>query len=108
MTTLQRVLPPISVGKQTIKIHGRIYNAAPGSTLDVPDFDAGVLMANGWLIADRVRGAGPTTSRPTTSPPGQFPGQPLPAGYSFLDTTLGYVVVWDGNAWRSPATGAAV
>jgi hypothetical protein len=29
-------------------------------------------------------------------------------GTTILDSTLGYIIVWDGAAWRNPATGAAV
>jgi hypothetical protein len=57
--------------------------------------DAGVLAANGWVM---VAGSGSTANRPTTPYFGQL----------YHDNTLGYVVIWEGSAWRQPSTGAAV
>lgn len=89
-----RLLPPPNGGNTTV--NGRTYVAAAGATLDVPDFDAQVLSANGWTkVAAQV---GATATRPALP----FQGQ------TFHDTTLGYVVVFEGKAWRNPSTGAAV
>lgn len=103
MATL-RLLPPAGGNHGTIKVHGRSYTAASGSYIDVPDFDAGHMLANGWLQLSTPRASGATSARPTTLPNGSR----LPAGYTYLDTTLGYAILWDGAAWRNPATGASV
>jgi hypothetical protein len=89
-----RLIPP--PGGATTPANGRSYTCAANATLDVPDFDAFVLIANGWL---KVAGSvGATSARPASP----FKGQ------TFHDTTLGYNITWDGKAWRNPATGAAV
>jgi hypothetical protein len=103
MATL-RLLPPASGNQGTIKVHGRTYTAATGSFIDVPDFDAGHMLASGWLQLSTPQASGVTTARPTKLPNGLI----LPKGYTYLDTTLGYAVLWDGLAWRNPCTGAAV
>lgn len=91
-----RVMPPAS-GTTSHTVNGRTYSAAVGTTLDVPDFDAQVLMANGWT-AVATGGVGTTTQRPV-NPSKQT---------QFHDNTLGYVIVYDGKSWRNPATGAVV
>jgi len=103
MTT--RVLPPNSVALQTLTVNGRTYTGAPGAVLDVPDQDAAVLTANTWI---RVAKSGPTTGRPTVNVDGGSVPLSQSPGYQFLDTTLGYLIVFDGLAWRNPATGAVV
>jgi hypothetical protein len=90
-----RVLPPVQVASQTQTVNGRSYTGSPGSVLDVPDFDANVLTANNWT---KVAVSGATSARPTNPARGMF----------FVDTTLAYVICWDGAAWRNPATGASV
>jgi hypothetical protein len=98
-----RMLPPIAVTAQTMTVNGRTYAAAPGSALDVPDFDAGALAANGWI---KVAPSGPTSARPTPA----ATGAPYIGGVGshFYDTTLAQLIVFDGATWRNPATGAAV
>lgn len=71
---------------------------ATNFTVDVPDDDAFVADANGWTMV--ARGVGATSARPTWSRDR--------AGWTFLDTTLGFIIVWDGLAWRNPLTGAVV
>ncbi len=54
--------------------------------------------------------SGPTTARPKASD-GDIPtpNGSIQAGVAYLDTTLGYVVVSDGNgAWRNPNSGSVV
>ena len=104
MTITFRLLPPIQAVYQKITVKGRAYSATPGSTVDAPDFDAGVLISNGWMAPGPIQGSGATSARPVTLPV----GSKIPAGYTFLDTTLGYVVVYDGANWRSPSSGTAV
>lgn len=102
-----RLLPPIGVAYQTIKAHGgRTYTAAPGSVVDAPDQDAFLMMSNGWMCPRDVRSSGPTSARPTKLPAGNSINDA--PGYTYLDTTLGYAVVFDGATWRNPDTGAAV
>ena len=90
-----RLLPPAS-GPNSHTVNGRTYTAAGGASIDVPDFDAGPLTANGWTkVAD---GVGTSAQRPTN-----------PAKETrYHDTTLNKVVIWDGKAWRDPATATAV
>jgi hypothetical protein len=91
-----RLFPPSS-GPTSHTVNGRTYSASPGTSIDVPDFDAQVLQANGWTAA-APGGVGTTAQRPVN-----------PAkGAQYHDTTLGLTVTWDGKAWRNPATGSAV
>lgn len=92
-----RVLPP-TTGSTTCTANGRSYSCAVGSFLDVPDFDALVLMSNGWTSPAGGAQVGTTASRPARPTKGQ----------SFHDTTLGLVIHFDGANWRNPITGAAV
>ena len=90
------MMPPGSGLHSTIKVNGRTYTCAVGSAITVPDFDAAVMAANGWISL--VGFVGPTTSRPSTPNPDQL----------YNDTTLTYAVVYDGKTWRNPQTGASV
>jgi len=86
---------------KTITANGRLYTVILGTpALAVPDQDASVLSANGWINAAGVQsvGSGTTANRPTVS---------LVAGNVYNDTTLGYNVVWDGATWRHHSTGIA-
>lgn len=78
--------------------NGRSYKCAANSVVMVPDFDANVLEANGWMRA-AGQGSGPTTSRPKTG---------LWVGFEWFDTTLNLNVKWDGKAWRSHVDGTSV
>ena len=95
MTTTHRLLPPLAVAQQTLVVNGRTYTAQPGTAVDVPDFDAGVLEANGWIF---VAKSGPTTARPT----------PTNAGEEFYDISLDALIMTDGVTWRSPVDGTSV
>lgn len=77
----------------SITINGRTYACAANSFVDVPALDAYLMGANGWVL---VAGSGTTAQRPST------PFQ----GTLYHDTTVGLVVVFEGSAWRNPATGA--
>ena len=90
-----RFLPPTATVKQSINVNGRVYSAMPGAAVDVPAMDAGVLGANGWAM---VAGSGTTAQRPTNPFFGQL----------YHDNTVGYVIIWEGAAWRQPSTGSAV
>ena len=80
-------------------VNGRVYTVAAGGTVDVPDFDADVLEANGWIKAVAgVGGVGATAVRPANPTRHQ----------EFYDTTLSTVVKFDGVSWRNPGTGAVV
>lgn len=94
--TTQRVSPP-SDGRNSLTFNGRTYSCAVGSTIDVPDFDALVLIANGWTAASS-HGADVTANRPANPK----------RGMTYLDTTLGAVISFDGKRWRNPLTGAIV
>jgi len=90
-----RLMPPNGVATTTA-VNGRTYTCAANATIDVPDFDASVLTANGWVKVASAVGA--TAARPTTPHKNQ----------TFHDTTLNVTIVFDGKVWRNPATGAAV
>lgn len=92
-----RVTPPSSGFYNPIAINGVTYTCAAGGTLDVPNHVADIMKANGWQSA-ADSGADTTVNRPVATKIGQ----------TFLDTTLGYVIKWDGKVWRNPNTGAAV
>lgn len=73
----------------------RTYSCAIGSTIDVQEADASVMMANGWICC-ASGGVGPSSQRPK---------EPARIGEPFIDTTLGKIVAWDGQGWRDPVTG---
>ena len=96
-----RLLPPVSASEQTRVINGRTYSTAPGNVIDVWDADAQQLQANGWIP---VAPSGPTSARPT----GALGLYSAAAGQSYFDTTLGKLIISDGQNWRDPANGNAV
>lgn len=91
-----RVLPP-ATGNATHSVCGRSYVGVVGTPQDVPDFDAPVLLANGWQLAE-PHGSGATAARPANPT----------KNMRFVDTTLGISILWDGKNWRNPCTGAIV
>jgi len=96
-----RMMPPANsaAGPNPCTVPGgRSYSCLQGQTVDAPDFDAAILQANGWTHS-AAGGVGVTSLRPTGN---------LKRGTQFHDSTLGYVIVWDGAVWRNPTTGAAV
>ena len=95
MTT--RVFPPADGLHPSITANGRSYTCALGSTLDVPDQDAAVMLANGWTSHAGGQ-VGSTAARPTAPYRGQ----------EFHDSTLNKTIVFDGKVWRDPASGTAV
>ena len=97
MTMTHRMMPPGDGNHGSIAVNGRKYTCALGATVDVPDADAGVLMANGWTTAS-TGGVGTSSSRPANPTQGQ----------EFHDTTLGYTIKFEGKVWRNPTNGAAV
>ena len=92
-----RVHPPADGLHNSMTVNGRTYTASLGSPIDVPDFDAAILTANGW-VALIVGGVGSTALRPALPNKGQM----------FLDTTVGSEIKFDGLVWRNTTTGAAV
>lgn len=99
------ILPPAGRAADAVTtINGRAYSCAVGSAVsNVPDGDARELAANGWILS-APGGTGTTAARPTTGPDGV---QAIRPNTLYLDTTLGYIVVWDGVTWRNTSTGAA-
>lgn len=96
MTT--RVMPPADGLHPSIVANGRSYACALGSTLDVPDQDALIMLANGWTSHGSGGQVGATAARPVNPYRGQ----------EFHDSTLGKTIVSDGKVWRDPASGASV
>jgi hypothetical protein len=77
----------------------RYYSCNVGSTLDVPGDptgDAAVLTSQNFAI---IAMSGSTASRP--------PAGILKPRQLFVDTTLSFVLCWDGLTWRNVLTGAA-
>lgn len=99
MPMTHRLMPPADGLHPTIMINQRSYTCALGSTIDVPDQDAYVMIANGWTAASSG-GVGVTSARPSAVVVGR--------GASFHDATLGIAIRSDGRVWRNPDTGAAV
>jgi hypothetical protein len=98
-------LPNPAVTGNPVNVNGRIYPpVAPGTVIDVPDFDAAGLCGNGYT---RIAISGPTNARPSTSPNTTPPYVAAP-GVQFVDTTIGKLIVHDGATWRDPVTGNAV
>ncbi len=94
---MHRMMPPSGPFGNPITLNGTVYSCASGSTIDVVDHVAALLKANGWQMGSDT-GADATANRPAKPNVGQ----------TFLDTTLGYVVKWDGKVWRNPSSGVAV
>ena len=92
-----RILPPGTAANSSISINGRSYSATPGIILDVPDFDAHVLEANGWMSTILFGAVGQTSARPAKPKKWE----------RFLDTTIADMVIWDGVTWRHHVTGAS-
>jgi hypothetical protein len=87
-----RLIPPNGAAT-TSKVNGRSYTCAAGATIDVPDFDALSLTAQGWLTTGTAVGA--TSARPTAN---------VGVGAQFLDTTIGAMIVCCGRT----ASGAPI
>jgi len=103
MTMEYRMLPPGDGSKNPFTTNGRAYSCALGSSIDVPEADAGVLAANGWAL---LGPSGPTSSRPR----GDIRhGDILAVGLGnlFVDTDSNSPIWWDGQAWRTFSGGAA-
>jgi len=98
MTT--KVHPP-ATASSPITVFGRTYNPATG-VQDVPDSDALVLIANGWINAAAGSNSATTgvdsTKRPTNPTPRTV----------YIDNTLGITEVYDGKVWRNSVTGVIV
>lgn len=94
MATL-RLMPPSSGFGNPISVNGRLYSCSANATIDVPDFDAAVMQANGWT-ATAAGGSGATATRPTNPK----------LNMQFHDTTLGKIIIWDGKNWRDYSSGA--
>jgi hypothetical protein len=95
-----------NAGVNPIVVHGTTYTCALGASLQVTEQAAERMISNGWTpVADL---SGTTAQRPKTNT-GAVPGQSsvVARGTHYYDTTLGYVITWDGATWRSPA-GASV
>jgi hypothetical protein len=86
---------------KTQTINGRTYSVVPGGSVDVPDFDATILLADGWINVSG--GATLTTVGPTSA----RPAKPV-KNQAYHDITLGVTIVHDATNWRNPATGAIV
>lgn len=95
-----RMMPPgttAKAGLTAIKTNGRSQAASPGAILDVPEGDARVLAANGWLVIGVV---GTTAQRPAKGMDGQ-------ASPIYIDTTISKPIWHDGVTYRD-YTGTAV
>lgn len=96
----QRVFPPVIVGDQSRTVYDRTYTGLPGTFQDIPATDA--IGLEGWIRGPWV---GPTSERPTSANINVFI---LGPGQLFIDTTLGSVIIFDGETWRDILTAEAV
>jgi hypothetical protein len=77
-----------------------LYQASGGGYVDLQgdpvtgDAAASVIYQTFVVVCQ----SGATSARPTNPS----------VGLKYLDTTLGYVVVFDGANWRNPATAASI
>jgi hypothetical protein len=94
---------PAANAPTTLVVNGRTYTCAVGSILTVPEGDAFVLCANGWLKAASER-TGTTAQRPAPNP--ALGISPTRIGFEYYDTTVGANVIWNGQNWIRHATGA--
>ena len=101
MSNTTRMLPS-SAAAAAIAVNGRNYTTASSPVDVIIQSDAQVLAANKWIS---VAPSGSTAQRPTTAQTGNGP---VPVGQIYLDTTLAYLIVFDGALWRNPATAASV
>ena len=90
-----RMMPAGNGKITTTTINGRTYSCPVGATLDVVDFDAWALADAGWI---QVAPVGTTAQLPAKPGIQQF----------YHDTTLAKTIIFEGAAWRDPATGSAV
>jgi hypothetical protein len=79
----------------SLAVNGRVYSVAAGGVIDVPLMDAPGLAANSWC---EVAGSGSTAQRPANPFFGQL----------YHDTTVNLIIVFEGSAWRNPATGSTI
>jgi hypothetical protein len=52
------VVPPADGSRNSVTVNGRTYTSTPGTSISVPDFDAEVLLANGWQESFTSSGGG--------------------------------------------------
>lgn len=91
--------PLPGAGNNPLYINGRVYSTAVGTPIQMPEQDAAVAGANGWLPASaRAVGVGATATRPTNPKRGD----------TFEDTTLALSVMYDGATWRNRSNGTSV
>jgi hypothetical protein len=98
MTTYNCVPPKPTAASQTsitTTVNGRAYTCAVGSSIQVPDFDAFELSANGWGVIPYVASG---ASRP--SPPIMW--------QIIYDANQGTTAWWNGAGWVRPSNGNAV
>lgn len=100
----ETLYPGAEPGAAAVSTAGRTYVGSPGTVLDVPDFDAVPLQAQGWIP---VCFGLPALKQGGSSPTGNRPANPW-YGCHYFDTTLGKLAVWDGAAWRDPGTGSSI
>jgi hypothetical protein len=88
------MIPDGRKGGGTITLSGNKFAIAANMYADVPFEVASSL--NGWTNCGKV---GTTSQRPTGAESGE----------TFVDTTVGYMIVSDGQGnWHNPITGAVV
>jgi hypothetical protein len=98
MATYNAMPPKPTVASQTsitATVNGRTYTCAVGSSIQVPDFDAFELSANGWGVLPYV---------PTG---GSRPSAPI-AWQIWYDANPGTTIWWNGSGWVRPSNGNAV
>ena len=113
LTTTTRMIPPYAAANTYhtgFGLNGTPYGCANGGTIDAANADVPTLQGQGWIA---VAPSGPTSARPAFSSylPAidglSHPGM-AGAGQTYLDTSIGMLIVGDGQVWRNPSTGAVV
>jgi len=92
-----------TTGRVVTNARGVQYTAAPGAVVDVEDFESSVSGPAPGSSFVNLGLAGTTVERPTQN----ADGSSIKPGFRFIDSTLGALIVWNGDTWRD-VTGAAV
>lgn len=107
INTVRMTAANLASGTRTGVASGRPYSCAVGSVIDVPEFDASTLAAQGFLSLGI---SGTTAQRPAYPPNANSDPRiaKVPTNLDYVDTTLGAAITFNGSVWVNAATGAVV
>ena len=89
----------VLAGGPTVVANGRTYAAGAAKSVDRLSIDYPLLLSSGWYPL--AAHTGTTAQRPVDTEHGHA----LPPGFSYLDTSLGKVVVRTNGQWIDVNTG---